>query len=301
MDFTILDKLAQRAADDQLPAYRISVWIDGEIREKVITPANDCNDIYSVSKNYITTACGFCIDDGYMDYSTTVWDLFHDERDLAPQWKDVTLEMVLSQTIGISGMFLDIDTEAAFSWEEEDWLDRVLNHPFVYTPGEKFAYSDSNFYLASRMAAKASGRYAEEILNERLFVPMKMQGWAWSKCPKGHIMGGTGLFIRTRDMAKLGALYLNEGVYEGKRILSEEFCYHATHAVSHPHDNSDYGLSFWIPKNHSNPPGRDVFRGSGMLNQSFWVDRGEGFVAAWHAYDTKGRTNDAFADVLMNL
>lgn len=301
MDFSVLDKLARRAEEEQLPVYRIAVWIDGEIREHEVNPANDCNDIYSVSKNYITTACGFCIDDGVMDYSTTVWDLFHDERDLNPLWKEVTLERVLSQTVGIDGMFLDIDTEDAFAWEEEDWLDRVLNHPFVYAPGEKFAYSDSNFYLASRMAAKASGRYAEEILNERLFVPMKMQGWAWSKCPCGHVMGGTGLYIRTRDMAKLGALYLNGGIYEGKRILSEEFCHHATHAVSHPNEGSDYGLSFWIPTGASNPRGKDVFRGSGMYQQSFCVDRDEGFVAAWQAHDRKGRVNGALTDVLMNL
>ena len=157
MDFTILDKLAQRAADDQLPAYRISVWIDGEIREKVITPANDCNDIYSVSKNYITTACGFCIDDGYMDYSTTVWDLFHDERDLAPQWKDVTLEMVLSQTIGISGMFLDIDTEDVTLYPAEDYLSLVFSHPLAHMPGIHEQYSDAAYYLASRVIVRAQG------------------------------------------------------------------------------------------------------------------------------------------------
>lgn len=296
-DFALLDKLAELAKEKRYPMYRMAMYCDGEIREKVIAPSSVCHDIYSVSKNFITTACGICIDEGWMDYDTTVWDLFHDERpEMNPLWKDVTAEIVMSQTVGIRGMFLDIDTEDAFSWPEADWLDRVLNHPFVYRPGEKFAYSDSNFYLVSRMVAKAAGRPAQDLLAERLFLPLKMQGWAWATCPRGHAMGGTGLFIRTVDMAKLGALYMDGGVYDGVRVLSESFAWRATHPISHPNDHEDYGLSFWLPKGDLH----GVFRGSGAFNQGIWTDPTDRFVLAWHAFDDDGTMGD-FRDKIRSL
>ena len=52
---------------------------------------------------------------------------------------------------------------------------------------------------------------------------MKFREYALSTCPLGYPIGATGFYITTEDMAKLGLMYLQKGVYNGKRILSEDF------------------------------------------------------------------------------
>lgn len=52
-------------------------------------------------------------------------------------------------------------------------------------------YSDSNYYLASRIAAKAAGERLQDFLARELFLPLGFQGWAWAVCPYGHAMGAT--------------------------------------------------------------------------------------------------------------
>lgn len=287
IDFSLLDKISSFARENRIPVYGIAMYNGEELREAPVVPANECNDLYSGSKSFTSTAVGICVTDGILSLNETVYDIFKDIRpDMNPLWKKVTVERVISQTVGIAGMFLDIDTEDMFAppYAGRDWLDVVLEHPFVTEPGTKFAYSDSNFYLASRIVAKVTGRPMQELLAERLFNPLKMQGWAWSTCPNGHAMGGTGLFVRVKDFAKLGALYLNDGEYEGVRVVSKEFARRATSVVAHCDEHTGYGLGFWILG--KNPA---TFQASGMYNQISYVNRDAGCVIAWEGHDTNGK------------
>lgn len=165
-EFELLDELAAAAKEKHYPIYRIAMYMDGRLEERELIPAPECVALYSVSKNYITAGCGMAIDEGFLTYDTTVWDLFRAEKPyLDERWKCVTLETVLSQTTGCGGMFLDIDCDDAFSWGESDWLDAVLKKPFIHKPNTVFDYTDSNFYIASRMLAKATGKRANEYLS----------------------------------------------------------------------------------------------------------------------------------------
>ena len=106
--------------------------------------------------------------------------------------------------------------------------DQILSLIHIYRPGEKMVYSDSNYYLASRIVAAVSGKKLQDFLLENLFNPLCFQGTGWATCPRGHAMGATGLFIRTEEMLRFGALYLNGGMWEGRRLLSEDWVAKAT-------------------------------------------------------------------------
>lgn len=297
VSFELLDKLAECAFYNNLPVYRIAMYRDGEIKERTTRPSSDCLPIYSVSKTFSATFCGLVIDSGKMGLDTTVWELFRDEYpDMNPMWKYVTLEHVLSQTVGIDGGILDIDCQNAFDWGD-DWLRTVLDDRFAAKPGERFNYSDSHFYLACRMAEKASGRRAQDLMSEKVFVPMRMQGWAWATCPRGHVVGGSGLFMRAADMAKHGALYMNYGEYGGMRILSRDFCERATSVISHPNADNDYGLSFWLPKNMK----KFSVRCGGMFSQTININRTDGIVLAWQAYDNRGGVVGTYLDKIAEV
>ena len=106
-EFELLDELAAAAKEKHYPIYRIAMYMDGRLEERELIPAPECIALYSVSKNYITAGCGMAIDEGFLTYDTTVWDLFHSEKPyLDESWKCVTLETVLSQTTGCGNLHL---------------------------------------------------------------------------------------------------------------------------------------------------------------------------------------------------
>lgn len=143
--------LADRAKKEEINLYTIGEWLDGQWEKTVVHPANDCNDLYSVSKNFTATAVGILCDRGQLSLEQSVYSLFHQEYPhcCGEKWKTVTVAHVLEQTVGIGSGFLDIDVEDIFQYGTRDFLEMALSAPFVYRPGEKMVYSDSNYYLAS--------------------------------------------------------------------------------------------------------------------------------------------------------
>ncbi len=132
-------------------------------------------------------------------------------------------EMALKHRIVVPNGFLDIDTTRS-SVFGEDYLKYMLTYPLEYTPNTDSKYSDGAYYLLARVVEKICGCTLENYLWEKILKELNYQEIAWSHCPMGHVMGATGLYIYSEDMVKLGIIYLNKGIYNGKRILSEDWC-----------------------------------------------------------------------------
>jgi CubicO group peptidase (beta-lactamase class C family) len=161
--------------------------------------------------------------------------------------------MALTHKIGVPGGFLDIDTHRITEFGE-DFLRYMLTYPLVYTPGTDSKYSDGAFYLLARVVEKKTGEVMDNFLWRELLWPMGFQEMAWSHCPQGHVIGATGLYLHSEDMVRLGQLYLNGGVYKGRRYLSEEW---VNLAFTH-----GFGLDSW--------DGRVYFKG-GMYGQKLAI------------------------------
>lgn len=293
----MFDLLCSAINELHIPVFRLAVLEDGEINEKIFNTANDCNNIYSVSKNFTATAIGIASDRGLIKMTDTVYDILYPEfpgllNESADEWKTVTVEQVLTQTVGNPRMFLDMDTENIFSYGTEDFLAKVLSEPFAAKPGERMVYSDSNYYLASRLVSAATGEKMQDFLSRELFRPLEIQGWAWSCCPFGYAMGGTRLFITVTDMVKFGQLYLNNGIFDGERILSEEWVKYATSDIvwrNEAHTQS-YGAGFW--RNEK----AQAYHCGGMYGQKIFIDPSAREVVAWQAYAKQGET-----DILLKM
>lgn len=112
-----------------------------------------------------------------------------------------------------------------------------------------------------------------------LFVPMGYQSWAWARCPHGYAMGATGLFLRAYDMAKFGKMYLDEGVYNGRRYVSKDWVKRASEGHVDLDGANMYGYSFWSTRGH---PG---YRCGGMLSQVIDINTEKRRVISWSACD----------------
>lgn len=210
--------------DKNFNVYSITEICNGISETLSLQYANPCQDVYSVAKVFATTAAMMLVDRGMLTLDERVIDIFSDElpKDFDDKWKDVTIHHLLTHRAGFSGGQLDIDCLDSTKFGCDDYLQLLLTTPLTSTPGEKHTYSDAAFYMVSRIVSKKLGEPMDNFLWREIFTPCKFREVAWSKCPLGYPMGATGLYIRTSDLAKLGQIYLDNGMFNGKRILSEE-------------------------------------------------------------------------------
>ena len=267
----LLKALVKTAKDEGLPVYRISVYDENGLQTETVNASNPCQNCYSVAKVYCVTAIGMLFDEGKIKVTDTIGSIFAEELaeyGIDPAaWNKVTIHDVMRHRAGFEHGLLDIDAEDSTKWGSQDYLKLVLSEPLVYEPGEKRVYTDAAFYLISRVVTKISGELLDEFLAKRLFNLTQCREFAFSKCPDGYPIGATGLYIRSADVAKLGYIYLNGGMYGETRIFSQEW---ADTVIKNGYELGKSG---------------DGYAKGGMRGQYLYINFDEKVVVAWHSYD----------------
>ena len=176
------------------------------------------------------------------------------------------LTMTSGATFGESGITV-----------EKNWLRAFFESGAASAPGKKFYYNSLNSYVLSCIVKEVSGRGLCDYLKPRLFAPLGITNYHWEISPEGVECGGWGLYLTREDMAKLGQLYLDGGVYNGKRLLSESWIKMSTMPwvkTADEYGPYDYGYHIWAEKN-----GRS-FLFNGMFCQDVLVLRDQRIVIA---------------------
>ena len=218
--------------------------------------------LYSLSKSFSSTAIGLLSDDGKVNIDDRIVDIFSDRcpENIGENMGKMRLRHVLSMNTGqkdcvLAKIRFESDPVAAFIGIEPE-----------FEPGTHFTYNNAATYILSQVVAKYTGMTMYDFLNIRLFEPLGITGTHWNAFADGNSQGAVGFHASSDDVAKLGLLYLNNGVYNGKRILSEKWVNTALSVHSDNSGNgtpdwvSGYGFQFW--KNS-----RSGFRGDGAFGQ----------------------------------
>ena len=152
-----------------------------------------------------------------------------------------------------------------------DWLRFVLDWPMREMPGTRWEYVSGGVILLGGIVGDATGQRLDRFADQYLFGPLEAQGAFWyAGQPDGLPHAGGGLYMRSRDVAKLGQLVLDEGRWRGRQIVSSSWIRESTARVvsparsfgSHP---ADYGYLWWA----INPS--DVIAASGAQGQWIFV------------------------------
>ncbi len=178
--------------------------------------------IQSVTKSFTSALAGIAISQGLIPSV--------DEK-AAQYFPELTVADPRKNSISIRQM---LQMRAGFPWEESTpELFEILYHgfqpslfadiPLASDPGTKFDYSNITSHLLGVVVARAAGEDLLSFANENLFGPLGIRPSEWIRDWEGYYNGHADLFITPRDMAKFGLLYLNEGEYNGTRILPEEW------------------------------------------------------------------------------
>lgn len=283
MDF---EKIVRDVSAMGLNLYDLAVYQGGKIQSHCFCPCNRCNDSYSVAKAFTMTAVGLMWEEKKLSLTDRVCDLFPNSlpENMDPAWRQVTLEHALTHRMGLGQGILDIDVEDTTRYPTQDFLRYLFSAPLPYPPGTQRVYSDGAYYLLSRVVSLVAGERMDDLLARRILQPMCFREAAWSRDPQQYPIGATGLYISTEDMVKLGALYLQDGVYDGQRLLSSDW---VRLALQHEFELRPVTTNGLIGK-------------GGMYGQGLYFSPQHGFAIAWHAHQRDGRAKAliAYADTL---
>jgi CubicO group peptidase (beta-lactamase class C family) len=220
------------------------------------------HDLHSVTKSVTGTLVAIAWKEGLLDSpSHRVLDFF-DRRTIAnvDQRKEaITVQNLLDMTSGLAwteqlgGNLPPIDT-----WKQMissvDWVKFILDRPMSNAPGDIFNYNSGNPHLLSAILTKLTGMSALDYAKAKLFGPLGIDDVSWSFDLLGISSGGFGLWLKPRDMAKIGYLYLRNGRWEDKQLFPPSWIDKVSHATIDMHlgPGLRYSNLFWaLPEKHT--------------------------------------------------
>lgn len=228
--------------------------------------------LYSASKTFTSTAVGFAVSENRFKLSDKVISFFPNDLPdtISTNLASLTVRDVLIMSDGM-------DPDPSFlAGTSKNWVKTFLAVPVVNKPGTVFLYNSLGTFMLSAIVQKVTGQKEIDYLKPRLFDPLGISGMDWEENLMSVNTGGWGLRVKTEDMAKLGQLYLQKGIWNGNQILPASWIEEATteKIIQHPSipqskkDSSDweqgYGYQIWRSRHHS-------YRADGAFGQYILV------------------------------
>jgi CubicO group peptidase (beta-lactamase class C family) len=229
--------------------------------------------LYSTSKSFTSTAVGFAVTEKLISLNDTVISFFpgYLPDTVSDNLASLTIRDLITMSVG-----QDPDPTFSIRASDTNWVKSFLAIPVINKPGSKFLYNSMATYMLSAIIQKVTGEKVIDYLTPRLFEPLGIKDMDWEEDPMGINTGGWGLRVKTEDMAKLGLLYLQKGMWNGRQIIPSAWVEEATtfkidqapEASQSKKDSSDwmqgYCYQFWRSRNNS-------FRADGAFGQYILV------------------------------
>jgi Beta-lactamase len=228
--------------------------------------------LYSATKTFTSTAVGFAVSENKLKLSDKVISFFPNDL---PVTISANLDALTVKDVLIMSDGMDPEP-SALAGKSKNWVKAFLTTPIVFKPGTVFLYNSIGTFMLSAIVQKVTGQKVIDYLKPRLFDPLGISGMDWEENLMSVNTGGWGLRVKTEDMAKLGQLYLQKGVWNGTQLIPASWIEEATTAkiIQHPtmpqskKDSNDweqgYGYQIWRSRHHS-------YRADGAFGQYILV------------------------------
>lgn len=181
--------------------------------------ADTLHDIRSAGKSITALLVGAAEARGHLKTTGTVGQ-YWPEVASSPAGK-VILDDVLTMRSGLAAFDEDANSPGNEDKLDEaaDPTDFVRRVPSSATPGSVYRYNSLTAYIAGRVVESASGADLETFAAKTLFAPLGITRWSWGRDIAHHPKGQGNLSLRARDTAKIGQMVLDEGVFDGRRVI----------------------------------------------------------------------------------
>jgi len=195
----------------------------------------DVHSLQSVTKSVTATLIGVAIARGEIAGTDAALLSFFGDYDLSrvdERLRRATLDDLLTMRSGIEWHEADRpldETNTTLQLEySDDWIQFTLDQPMDAAPGEKWAYNSGGSHLMSGVIKAATGEFVDAYAESYLFGPLGIRDYHWKKTPTGYPDTEGGLYLEAEQLAKIGYLYLNDGVWDGRRLLPQDWVERAT-------------------------------------------------------------------------
>lgn len=267
----------RRAHESGVDIHALSYRKNGQVAAELALPPyafDQRAQLYSLSKSFTSIAVGIAADEGLLRADEKIADIFPDKlpADAPEAAREARLCDLLSMQSGHAVCALE-------SMLEGDPVAKFLQAPMPHKPGTTFVYSTGATCVCAAAVERRAGMPLTDYLEERLFRPLGIARPRW-KTLGGVTLGGVGLYLSAADLVPFAEMLRCGGVYNGRRIVSEQWIKAATsrHSIDMNNGSHDwtagYGYQFWLNDNGKG------YRGDGAFGQLCIVipDRGVTFI-----------------------
>ena len=233
----------------------VLVWQDGQLQAECYFngfTAESRHNIKSVVKSILSIGIGIAQDEGLLNVDDKISKYlpeFNEGRDL--RHRMITIKHLLTMSSGIfwqGGVHYHCPMMDAMR-RSRNWIDYIADCQVKTTPGTVYNYKEFDVILLSAILSKVTGD-AFDYINEKVFKPLEIYNERWIKSPDG-IYYSPALdkeeeavsALTAREMLKIGQLFLQKGIWNGKQIISKEYI---DSAISPSPQNPGYGYLWWL-------------------------------------------------------
>ncbi len=254
LDTALLNEMVNKIVDGTYPdVHSILILKDGKlVFEEYFYEhhKNKLHELRSATKSFVSALTGIAIEKGYIkskDEKVLPYFSEYTFKNNLEEKKKITIENLLTNQ---SGLDCDVYNSKAIGNEsimayEQDWIQYSLDLPMIDSAGGIGQYCSSNPIVLGRIIEKATKMTLPEFAQQTLFKDLGIRNFEWHFKPDPS-SGETfcQLNLRSRDMAKFGLLYLNNGIWNGKQVISKDWVQQSLekHAVV---AGLDYGYLWW--------------------------------------------------------
>lgn len=212
------------------------------------------HNLFSASKSITSTLIGVLLQEGLLaTIDTPILDIFTDRtiENVDARKEALTVRDLLTMGSGLECNDMEADQlgippTTGVMETTSDWLQFALDLPMAREPGEQWYYCNAGVHILSGIITEKTGMSALDYAAERLFQPLGITDYSWTDSPTGVSLGYSDLHITSRDMAKIGYLYLNQGQWADKQIIPADYAVDSLGSqINTPWDGTPYGYLWW--------------------------------------------------------
>ena len=201
----------------------------------------------SAGKSVTSVLMGIAFDKGFLKGVDVKLLDFFPEFEKEANWDRRKDEVSLHHVLSMRWGFDQSGPANKTGWYTEDWIEKILKLPLINEPGEKFEYHSAAPALCGPILENVTGMPVTEFAKEYLFGPLQISDYLWHTLSDGNTLTAGGMYMRPRDMAKIGYLVINRGQWHGRQILSEKWIDISTKPYTSD-DAMGYGYYWWLSK-----------------------------------------------------
>ena len=176
----------------------------------------------SVTKSVMTTLIAIAANQGKLRLDQPMLEYFPDRTiaNLDGRKEHITVRHLAGMANGFQSGCFDRDEQTLDAMRANpDWVQAALDRKVIHEPGSSFCYDSPGMHLLSAILQQATGMTALDFARQNLFEPLGIRNVVWESDPQGYSHGWGDLYLTPGDAAKIGYLWLNSGVWEGKQIV----------------------------------------------------------------------------------